>query len=826
MQLEHTKQRSRPSLWITAAAMVGLLAACSDDGTSPPATGALQVTVTTTGADLDPDGYNVLVDGGSAQTVGVNGTVTFASVTAGSHEVTLQGLAANCSVGAATQTVSVSAGEAAIVTFLVTCTQVLVDLEIVTLTTGQAIDADGYTFAIDAGAAQAIGVNDSLTVGASPGNRSVTLGGVASNCTVVGTNPRPVTVPASGSARVDFIVNCSSTQGSLVVTTSTTGVDPDPDGYTVTVDGGVNQTIGVSSTVTINNVSAGDRTVALTGVADNCTVTAPHPRTVTVPVGSSMQTDFIINCTNILGTVDVVTATAGVDLDGNGYTVTVQGRPPVFIDVNDTVSVTDVVWGDRTVTLSNVDGNCTVDPPGASRTVAVPQRDTVETVFNITCVALTGSLTVIANTTGTDLDADGYMVSVDGGPAQALPANGQVVFNNATTGDRSVLLTGIAPNCSVTPNPATVTVPPQGNANYTFNVTCSTLVGSVQVTTMTTGSSLDPDGYSVTVGVQAPVAIIVNGVQTVMNVPVGMRSVTLSGVASNCTVAGENPRMVNVTDGGTAMTTFEVACFTPISNKIVFDTDRDGEKDIYVMNPDGSAQTPLTDDPGRDSAPYVSHDGAKIVFVSNRDGNNEIYVMNADGNAQTRLTNNGASDSEPAFSPDGTKIVFTSERDGGDPEVYVMAADGSNPTRLTTQAGRDGLAQFSPDGSDIAFTSERDGDLEIWVMDADGGNPTQLTFNTVADFAPAYSPLGPIAFTSERDGDREIYTMDANGNNQVNRTNDPAGDLAPQWSPDGSQIAFASTRDGNNDVFTMTSTGASQTNRTNNAADDFEVSWR
>ena len=65
----------------------------------------------------------------------------------------------------------------------------------------------------------------------------------------------------------------------------------------------------------------------------------------------------------------------------------------------------------------------------------------------------------------------------------------------------------------------------------------------------------------------------------------------------------------------------------------------------------------------------------KIVFTSDRDGNSEIYVMNPDGSGQTRLTNNGAIDADPVWSPDGTKIAFWSERDGP-AEIYVMNADG------------------------------------------------------------------------------------------------------------------------------------------------------
>src|SRR5207247_660118 len=75
-------------------------------------------------------------------------------------------------------------------------------------------------------------------------------------------------------------------------------------------------------------------------------------------------------------------------------------------------------------------------------------------------------------------------------------------------------------------------------------------------------------------------------------------------------------------------------------------------------------------------------DGTTIAFATNRDGNYEIYLMNPDGSAPTRLTNDTAADLDPAWSPDGRKIAFATTRDGNS-EIYVMNADGSAPTRLT-----------------------------------------------------------------------------------------------------------------------------------------------
>jgi len=111
-----------------------------------------------------------------------------------------------------------------------------------------------------------------------------------------------------------------------------------------------------------------------------------------------------------------------------------------------------------------------------------------------------------------------------------------------------------------------------------------------------------------------------------------------------------------------------------------------------------------------------THQG-RIAFNSNRDGNWEIYVMNGDGTGQTRLTNNPAEDFSPAWSPDGLRIAFSSKRDGN-PEIYIMNADGTGQTRLTNSPANDVHPTWSPDGTRIAFETDRDGNSEIYVMNA------------------------------------------------------------------------------------------------------------
>jgi len=71
------------------------------------------------------------------------------------------------------------------------------------------------------------------------------------------------------------------------------------------------------------------------------------------------------------------------------------------------------------------------------------------------------------------------------------------------------------------------------------------------------------------------------------------------------------------------------------------------------MNVDGSNQTRLTFTSFRNANPTFTADGKKILFDSDRDGNTEIYIMNVDGSNQTRLTNDPADDSNPAVAIDG-----------------------------------------------------------------------------------------------------------------------------------------------------------------------------
>ena len=443
------------------------------------------------------------------------------------------------------------------------------------------------------------------------------------------------------------------------------------------------------------------------------------------------------------------------------------------------------------------------------------------------------SLKVITATAGTNLDVDGYTISVDGGQAQSIGINASKTLSLNSTGTHSVLLAGLAANCTVNgSNPRTANVQSGAPAEVSFAITCAASLAVIQITTATTGSLVDPDGFTYSIDGGAPQAIGHNESKSVNVGTTGNHSVQLGSLPVNCSVSGGNTKTVNVAAGSPATASFSVVCINlpaPVNGKIAFESDRSGNYEVYVMNADGTDVVKLTDHPALDFEPAWSPDGSKIAFVSRRTGSDEIYVMNADGSGLTKLTSTTGTDRAPAWSPDGSKIAWESSRDGND-EIYVMNADGSAETNLTKHFADDSHPAWSPDGSKIAFHSDRDANkgYEVYVMKPDGTNVVNLT-NNAADFdaRPAWSPDGSkLAFVSSRDGNLEIYMMNANGSGQTRLTSHPELDSYPEWSPDGSSIAFRSDRTGNIEVYVMLANGSGPVNRTNNQATDCHPSWK
>jgi Tol biopolymer transport system component len=165
--------------------------------------------------------------------------------------------------------------------------------------------------------------------------------------------------------------------------------------------------------------------------------------------------------------------------------------------------------------------------------------------------------------------------------------------------------------------------------------------------------------------------------------------------------------------------------------------------DILVMDPDGrglNGATPdrLTTNPGDDVQPSWSPNRQRVAFVSDRDGDREIYVIDSNGSNERRLTTYAGRDERPAWSPDGTKIAFV-RAPGGIDQLYVMNADGTSAMQIGTGSGSD--PAWSPDGGSLAFTDQISGRTEIHVMNANGTG-RRVYWNKVPtnEAEPAFRP--------------------------------------------------------------------------------------
>lgn len=190
----------------------------------------------------------------------------------------------------------------------------------------------------------------------------------------------------------------------------------------------------------------------------------------------------------------------------------------------------------------------------------------------------------------------------------------------------------------------------------------------------------------------------------------------------------------------------------PSTVKIVFTSTRDGNSEIYIMNPDGSEQVNLTQHGAPDYDPVWSPTGEEILFVSNRDGVGDLYMMKADGTQVRRVFRRSVGREHPSWSPDGKQLAY---HRFNKLTIYIASKDGKDEEKLT-----DGLwPTWAPDGSEIAFVGD-----EAFALRGDGvlnaANPRIQIINLRANvkddpflrkklmFTPAWAPNSTrIAFS-------------------------------------------------------------------------------
>ena len=174
--------------------------------------------------------------------------------------------------------------------------------------------------------------------------------------------------------------------------------------------------------------------------------------------------------------------------------------------------------------------------------------------------------------------------------------------------------------------------------------------------------------------------------------------------------------------------------------------------DIFKVRPDGSDLTNVSNAPGNSFMGDWSPDGSRIVFVSQRHGNRQLYVMSADGSGQVRLTNGQWEDSLPRWSLDGQSIIFESNRSGSTFSLYRVAApqpdsaDGAleSTVQPLTHPGFNNSTPNWVNTEWLVYSSDLDStniiNWELYLLKSDVSEIYRLTISPGMDRFPDWTP--------------------------------------------------------------------------------------
>jgi hypothetical protein len=210
--------------------------------------------------------------------------------------------------------------------------------------------------------------------------------------------------------------------------------------------------------------------------------------------------------------------------------------------------------------------------------------------------------------------------------------------------------------------------------------------------------------------------------------------------------------------------------------------------------------TRVVDDHSRSFHTRPSPDGTRVAFDSDRDGERAVFVANADGRNLRRVSGEGFA-AAPNWSPDGKTLSFV-RAEVDNPNVWNLWAhdlESGDSRRLTSNAsGRPLGGSWFPDGHRIAYS----GASSIIVLDVASGRPaiypSPQPGRTTG--SPAVSPDGRwVIFQLAGDG---AWLLDLTDGSSLKVLSDPAlTDFT--WSPDSSRVAYYNRREGEWNVWVM-----------------------
>jgi TolB protein len=233
-------------------------------------------------------------------------------------------------------------------------------------------------------------------------------------------------------------------------------------------------------------------------------------------------------------------------------------------------------------------------------------------------------------------------------------------------------------------------------------------------------------------------------------------------------------------------------------------TKRSDLSNLWVASAPFTQVQRITTEGGRAERPSWTSDG-RIVYESRTSGNRDVWIMQPDGTDKKQLTFDAASDHSPSASPRSDAVYFVSDRTGV-PHIWRMGMDGSHPTQLTTGDGE--LApDCSPDGAWLVYESVGSGRPLLWGISTSGGAAVQLT--RTLSRSPAISPDGTLIalyhWDEQADSPIRLAIIPSTGGEPV-RTFEFPGIIPSRflrWSADGQSVTYVVTEDGISNIWSQ-----------------------
>ena len=257
-----------------------------------------------------------------------------------------------------------------------------------------------------------------------------------------------------------------------------------------------------------------------------------------------------------------------------------------------------------------------------------------------------------------------------------------------------------------------------------------------------------------------------------------------------------------------------MARFSADGRFIVFQSNRDGNWEIYRALPDGAQPFRLTNDPAVDESPSFAPDGHTVVFARAQSKNaRDIYLLDipAIENAIC-ISRHAADDWNPIFSPKGEYLAFVSDRANtpatATPErqsdIFLFSLADSSLKKFSQGFGNKSAPCFTPDGAAVIYVNNVNGVFDIFEQNIGDDRTHALVTKNGSKGGPQVSPDGKsIVYFEKRDQNLDLFLFGRESNRTQRLTVTSSVDAFPVFSPDGNEIFFTSNRDGGYQVYAM-----------------------